>query len=315
MQAAGRAGAAARAVGAQVRGGDLLAAQGERPRGGRLRYGACCRREQDRRALRRGGSWSSTQGRCCVLCAFAFLAGGLDAVVGGGGLVQLPALLVVLPRHAGRGAAGHEQAASIVGPHRPPCTTPHGHGRPPAGRRDGGRRLRRLRARRAARHAAPTAALLRPVVLVALVAVLAYTLRRPALGEVEALRLTPRRAAHGRRRRRRRHRPLRRLRRPGHRQLPGVPARRRRRPVVPARQRHLQGRQHRHQPRGAAAVRRRRPRAVGPRRRDGGEQPGRQPGRRAARRAPRQRLGAPGLPRRGVGALVLRLAYDLLPGV
>ena len=33
-----------------------------------------------------------------VLCAFAFLAGGLDAIVGGGGLVQLPALLVVLPQ-------------------------------------------------------------------------------------------------------------------------------------------------------------------------------------------------------------------------
>ncbi len=32
-----------------------------------------------------------------VLCVFAFLAGGLDAVVGGGGLVQLPALLVGLP--------------------------------------------------------------------------------------------------------------------------------------------------------------------------------------------------------------------------
>ena len=32
-----------------------------------------------------------------LLCLFAFLAGGLDAVVGGGGLVQLPALLVVLP--------------------------------------------------------------------------------------------------------------------------------------------------------------------------------------------------------------------------
>ncbi len=33
-----------------------------------------------------------------ALCAFAFLAGFVDSVVGGGGLVQLPALLILLPR-------------------------------------------------------------------------------------------------------------------------------------------------------------------------------------------------------------------------
>ena len=32
-----------------------------------------------------------------ALCAFAFAAGGIDAVVGGGGLVQMPALFVLLP--------------------------------------------------------------------------------------------------------------------------------------------------------------------------------------------------------------------------
>ena len=32
-----------------------------------------------------------------ALCAFAFLAGFVDSVVGGGGLVQLPALLILLP--------------------------------------------------------------------------------------------------------------------------------------------------------------------------------------------------------------------------
>ncbi|WP_129841745.1 TSUP family transporter [Streptomyces sp. RFCAC02] len=34
-----------------------------------------------------------------ILCAVAFLAGWVDAVVGGGGLIQLPALLIGLPAH------------------------------------------------------------------------------------------------------------------------------------------------------------------------------------------------------------------------
>ena len=32
-----------------------------------------------------------------ALCGFAFLAGFVDSVVGGGGLVQIPALLILLP--------------------------------------------------------------------------------------------------------------------------------------------------------------------------------------------------------------------------
>ena len=50
-----------------------------------------------------------------VLCAFAFLAGGLDAIVGGGGLVQLPALLVVLPQVPVVALLGTNKLASVVG--------------------------------------------------------------------------------------------------------------------------------------------------------------------------------------------------------
>src|SRR4051812_5033906 len=32
-----------------------------------------------------------------LLCAFAFLAGFVDSVVGGGGLIQIPALMILLP--------------------------------------------------------------------------------------------------------------------------------------------------------------------------------------------------------------------------
>jgi uncharacterized membrane protein YfcA len=52
------------------------------------------------------------------LCAFAFLAGFVDAVVGGGGLIQLPALLLLLPpaRAADLAAVlGTNKLASIWG--------------------------------------------------------------------------------------------------------------------------------------------------------------------------------------------------------
>ena len=53
-----------------------------------------------------------------ALSAFAFLAGFVDAVVGGGGLIQLPALLLLLPADVSRDVAtvlGTNKAASIWG--------------------------------------------------------------------------------------------------------------------------------------------------------------------------------------------------------
>jgi len=52
------------------------------------------------------------------LCGFAFLAGFVDSVVGGGGLIQLPALLLLLPADASRDVAtvlGTNKMASIWG--------------------------------------------------------------------------------------------------------------------------------------------------------------------------------------------------------
>jgi uncharacterized membrane protein YfcA len=49
------------------------------------------------------------------LCLFAFLAGLIDSVVGGGGLVQLPALLVILPNTALPLLLGTNKLASIAG--------------------------------------------------------------------------------------------------------------------------------------------------------------------------------------------------------
>jgi uncharacterized membrane protein YfcA len=127
-----------------------------------------------------------------VLCAFAFLAGGLDAVVGGGGLVQLPALLVVLPQAPVVALLGTNKLASVVGTASAAVTY-----------------NRRIAVDRATAAWMAGAAFLgsgggallatqvgsdalKPLVLAALVGVFVYTLRTPSLGEVELLRLHPR---------------------------------------------------------------------------------------------------------------------------
>ena len=50
-----------------------------------------------------------------LLCGFAFVAGFVDAIVGGGGLVQLPALLILLPSHAVATIFGTNKCSSIAG--------------------------------------------------------------------------------------------------------------------------------------------------------------------------------------------------------
>jgi len=52
------------------------------------------------------------------LCGFAFLAGFVDSVVGGGGLIQLPALFLFLPKPLAESAAtvfGSNKLAAIMG--------------------------------------------------------------------------------------------------------------------------------------------------------------------------------------------------------
>ncbi|MET9861886.1 TSUP family transporter [Streptomyces smyrnaeus] len=50
-----------------------------------------------------------------MLCAAAALAGWIDAVVGGGGLLQLPALLIAFPQLPPAYALGTNKAVSVVG--------------------------------------------------------------------------------------------------------------------------------------------------------------------------------------------------------
>lgn len=124
-----------------------------------------------------------------VLCVFAFLAGGLDAIVGGGGLVQLPALLVVLPQAPVVSLLGTNKLASVVGTasaavaYNRRVTIDRRTAAWMAGSAFVGSGGGALLATRVGSD------VLKPVVLAALVAVLVYTLRSPALGEVELLRL------------------------------------------------------------------------------------------------------------------------------
>lgn len=50
-----------------------------------------------------------------LLCFFAFLAGFIDSVAGGGGLIQLPALLIFLPQAPVAHLLGTNKLASIAG--------------------------------------------------------------------------------------------------------------------------------------------------------------------------------------------------------
>lgn len=126
-----------------------------------------------------------------ALCGFAFLAGFLDAVVGGGGLIQVPALLILLPETSIATLFGTNKCVSVWGTSAALWQY-----------------TRQLRV--AWRAVLPTllAALLlgyvgaatvsrldpdalRPLILAVLVAVLVYTLWRKDFGAIHAPRLGP----------------------------------------------------------------------------------------------------------------------------
>lgn len=123
-----------------------------------------------------------------ALCAFAALAGWIDAVSGGGGLVQLPALLVLLPgatpaqvlaTNKLSSAAGTAVAAATFARRvRPDMRT----ALPMAAAALVGSALGALCA-----YLVPKSAF-RPLVIVLVLLVGAYTLFKPQIGQVQALR-------------------------------------------------------------------------------------------------------------------------------
>lgn len=113
-------------------------------------------------------------------------------MAGGGGLIQLPALLLVLPGTPVVALLGTNKLASVVGTASAAVTYSR---RVQLDRGTAGPMALAAFVGSGAGAAVATfvpSGTLRPVILVALVVVLVLTLRRPALGEVEQLRLTPR---------------------------------------------------------------------------------------------------------------------------
>ena len=123
-----------------------------------------------------------------LLCLAAGFAGWIDAVSGGGGLVQLPALLVVLPGASPIQVLATNKLASICGTSvatatyyrkvRPDLRT----ALPMAGIALVGSALGALCA------SLIPSDVFRPLVLVLLIGVAAYTVFRPGLGDVQSLR-------------------------------------------------------------------------------------------------------------------------------
>ncbi len=121
-------------------------------------------------------------GDVLLLCAAAFVAGGFDAIVGGGGLVQVPALFLALPGAAPEALLGTNKVASVVGTSAAAVT--YARRVRPARRLTGG--MVAAAGAGALGGAACVSlldpALVRPLVLGLLVAVWLHTLLRPGLG-------------------------------------------------------------------------------------------------------------------------------------
>lgn len=127
-----------------------------------------------------------------ALCGFAFLAGFIDSVVGGGGLIQIPALFVLLPQLSPAVILGTNKFAAIWG--TASATLQYARHVPiswkvvlPAG----------AMAAAASFVGARTVSLignaeLKPLILVMMIVVLAYTLWKKDFGKLHAPRLTDR---------------------------------------------------------------------------------------------------------------------------
>jgi uncharacterized membrane protein YfcA len=128
-----------------------------------------------------------------LLCAAALVAGWVDAVSGGGGLVQLPALLLALPGEPPATALGTNKLAAVMGTSAAAAT--YVRRAAPDLRTAVPMTLAALvgSAAGASVAASVPAAVFRPVVLGLLVAVWLWTLLRPSMGEQDALRWQGRR--------------------------------------------------------------------------------------------------------------------------
>jgi uncharacterized membrane protein YfcA len=128
-----------------------------------------------------------------LLCLVAALAGWVDAVSGGGGLLQLPALFLALPEAAPVQALGTNKLSSIAGTSAAAAT--YARKAPPDVRTAMPMVIAAIlgAAAGAATASRIPADVFRPLVVVLLVAVWLWTLLRPQMGRTQQLRWQGRR--------------------------------------------------------------------------------------------------------------------------
>lgn len=130
-----------------------------------------------------------------LLCLAAALAGWVDAVVGGGGLLLVPALLLGLPQHAPAYALGTNKAVAVTGTTMAAVTYARRH--PVDVRlalRFGGLAFASA-ALGASFATAVSKEVLQPLIMVLLLAVAAFVVLRPGFGTVADHRVAGRRRA------------------------------------------------------------------------------------------------------------------------
>jgi uncharacterized membrane protein YfcA len=125
-----------------------------------------------------------------ALCGFAFLAGFVDAVVGGGGLVQIPALFVLMPQLSPALLFGTNKFAAVWGTLS--AAVQYARRVPPIWHTVLPASAAALLFSFLGAHTVSVVnpALLRPLILVLLVVVLVYTLWRKDFGALHAPRLS-----------------------------------------------------------------------------------------------------------------------------
>ncbi len=126
-----------------------------------------------------------------ILCAFAFLAGFIDSVVGGGGLVQIPAFFVLYPTLSVPNIIGSNRIASAVGTSvaawnyartvRIPWKTVLFAGICAAAFSYGGATVQSML----------PSTVLKPIILVLIIVIAIYTYRKKDFGQKEAFRIDP----------------------------------------------------------------------------------------------------------------------------
>lgn len=125
-----------------------------------------------------------------ALCGFSFLAGFIDAVVGGGGLIQVPALFVLLPQASPAMLLGTNKFASIWGTSIATIQYSHRVSMPWHALLPACVAAFAFSFIGAHTVSALTPDVLRPMILALMVAVLVYTLWKKDFGALHAPRLT-----------------------------------------------------------------------------------------------------------------------------